>query len=92
MSDDASSTHHVRQTPRKRASESRLSDFTSLVRAPGQPASVRAFTDAEAADAARYAAEIGGEVVALPLAPPRGYSAGPGGTLIPDAPDGAAQG
>lgn len=91
MTDDASSAHHVRQTPRKRAGESDLADFTSLVRVPGLPTAVRAYTDAEGADAARYAAEIGGEVVALPLPPPRGYSANSDGLLTPDAPDGAVR-
>jgi len=57
-----------------------------LVRAPGRPAAIRVFTDAEAEEANRYAAEIGGTVVPLPLSPPPGYTAGTDGTLLPSPP------
>lgn len=57
-----------------------------LVRAPGRPAAVRVFTDAEAEEANQYATEIGGTVVPLPLSPPPGYTAGPDGTLLPSPP------
>lgn len=40
-----------------------LKDLTILVRKEGDPFAVQTFTDAEQADAERYAAEIGGEVV-----------------------------
>ena len=73
----------VRQAPRRRSSETRIADLTLLVTVPGAPAEVRVFTDDEADDAARYAAEVGGEVRTLPLGPPAGYVAGPGGSLVP---------
>lgn len=57
-----------------------------LVRAPGRPAAIRVFTDAEAEEANRYATEIGGTVVPLPLSSPPGYTAGPDGTLLPAPP------
>lgn len=57
-----------------------------LVRAPGRPAAIRVFTDAEADEATRYATSIGGTVVPLPLSPPHGYTAGPDGTLLPPPP------
>jgi hypothetical protein len=69
MSDDGSG-QHVRQPPRKQAGELRVADFTLMVRVPGQPAAVRVYADAEHDDAARYAAETGGAVVALPLSLP----------------------
>lgn len=57
-----------------------------LVRAPGRPAAVRVFTDAEAQEADRYATDRGGTVVPLPLSPPSGYTAGPDGILLPALP------
>jgi hypothetical protein len=48
----------------------RVADLTMMVRVPGQPAAVRAYTDDEQNEAARYAFEVGGKVVALPLSPP----------------------
>ena len=66
MSDDGSGLH-VRQSPRKRTGESQVADFTMLVRVPGQPAAVRVYTDDEQDEAARYAFEVGGAVVPLPL-------------------------
>ncbi|MBY0291073.1 MAG: hypothetical protein K2X52_28620 [Mycobacteriaceae bacterium] len=53
-----------------------------LVCVPGQPAAVRVYTDGESDEAARYASEVGGAVVPLPLSPPAGYTAGPSGSLI----------
>lgn len=79
MSDDDSGLH-VRQTPRKRTGELSVADFTMLVRVPGQPAAVRVYTDAEQGAAARYASEVGGVVVPLPLSPRFGY------TRVPAAP------
>jgi hypothetical protein len=82
MSDDDSGLH-VRQTPRKRTGEAQIADFTMLVRVPGQPAAVRVYTAAEQGEAARYASEVGGVVVSLPLSPPAGYTPDPSGSLIP---------
>lgn len=75
----------VRQSPRKRAADARIADFTLLVRVPGQPGAVRVFTDDEVDEAAQYAAESGGVVVPLPLSPPTGYAPGPDGSLVPAA-------
>jgi hypothetical protein len=44
---------------------------------PDQPAAVRVYTDDEQNEAARYASEVGGEVVALPLSPSAGHTPGP---------------
>lgn len=84
MSDDGGGLP-VRQSPRKRAGDVRVSDFTLMVRVPGHPAAIRVFTDDEADDAAKYAADRGGVVVPLPLPPPDGYVVGPGGKLVPAA-------
>lgn len=54
-----------------------------LVRVRGQPAAVRVYTDAEQGEAARYASEVGGVVVPLPLSPPSGPHPGASGSLIP---------
>lgn len=75
MSDDVAGLQ-VRQNPSKRAGEVQVVDFTTLIRVPGAPAAVRVYTDAESDDAARYAAEVGGVVVPLPLPPPDGGTAG----------------
>lgn len=57
----------VRQAPRRRDDTALVSDFTMLVRVPGQPAAVRAFTDDEQDEAHRYAAATGGIIVPLPM-------------------------
>lgn len=75
MSDDGGG-QHVRQTPRKRTGELSVADFTILIRVPGQPAAVRVYCDDEQDEAARYAAEVGGAVVPLPLSPPISYTPG----------------
>ena len=54
-----------RQSPRKRAEDVRVGDFTMMVRVPHKPAAVKVYFDAEQVEAAQYAAETGGEVVAL---------------------------
>lgn len=56
MSDDGGGLP-VRQSPRKRAGDVRVSDFTLMVRVPGQPAAIRVLTDDEADEAAKYAAD-----------------------------------
>ncbi|MBY0290916.1 MAG: hypothetical protein K2X52_27820 [Mycobacteriaceae bacterium] len=81
MSDDGGG-QHVRQTPRKRTGELSVADFTLLVRVPGEPAAVRVYSDDEQDEAARYAAEVGGVVVPLPLSPSTGYTPTPDGSLI----------
>ncbi|CAJ1507134.1 hypothetical protein [[Mycobacterium] burgundiense] len=53
-----------RQTPTRRPAE--LKDLTLLVTVPGDPQSVRVFTDAESDDANTYAAETGGQLTRLP--------------------------
>lgn len=83
MSDEGNGLH-VRQSPRKRNEERRVSDLTVMVRVPGRPAAVRLYADDEADEAARYAAKSGGVVVALPLAPPAAYVRGPDGSLLPE--------
>ncbi|OBK40315.1 hypothetical protein A5658_22030 [Mycobacterium sp. 1245111.1] len=55
----------IRQS-RRCADTSGISDLTALVTVPGRPDAVRAFTEAEAGEAARYAADTGGNIVALP--------------------------
>lgn len=82
MSEDASGLA-VRQSPRKRTGDLHVSDFTMMVRVPGRPAAVAVYTDADQDEAGRYAAEVGGEIVPLPLPPPAGYMAGANGTLVP---------
>jgi hypothetical protein len=84
MSDDGSGPH-VRQCPRTRSDELRVADLTMMVRVPDQPAALRVYTDDEKNEAARYACEVRGEVVPLPLPPPAGYTAGLKGRLIPHA-------
>lgn len=54
----------IRLPPRQPVASS--SELTILVRVPGAPAACRAYTAAEADEAAQYAAEQGGEIVALP--------------------------
>ncbi|OPX08375.1 hypothetical protein [Mycobacterium sp. AT1] len=83
MSDDGNGGPHVRQSPRTRSGDVSVADLTMLVRVPGQPAAVRVYTEAESVEAARYAAETGGEVVRLPLSPPPGYVHGSSGSLVP---------
>jgi len=66
VTEDASPyPHHVVQKPRKRADHVDVADFTMLVRVPGQPSAVRAFTDADTDEAHRYAADTGGTIVPL---------------------------
>lgn len=84
MTDDGGGLH-VRQAPRKRTGEISVADFTMLVRAPGQPAAVRVHTEDERDEAVRYAAEVGGVVVPLPLPVPKGYAPGPNGSVVPVA-------
>lgn len=88
MSEDGAGPH-VRQTPRQRMGELSVADFTMLVRVPGQPAAARVYSDDEQDEAARYAAQVGGVLVPLPLSPPNGYTPGSDGSLIPS---GAAAG
>jgi hypothetical protein len=76
--------HHTVQKPRRRTDPVDVADFTMLVRVPGRPDAIRAFTDAEDTEAHQYAAETGGTVVPLPLPPPNGYTVGPGGNLVPE--------
>jgi hypothetical protein len=64
-SDDAA-TIHVRQS-RRRADTSGISDFKTLVTVPGKPDAVRAFTETESGEAARYAEDTGGNTVSLPV-------------------------
>jgi hypothetical protein len=64
------STHYVQHAPRRRTEAGSVADFTMLVSAPGEPAAVRVFTDAEKDEADRYAAGTGGTIVPLPLDPP----------------------
>ena len=80
MSEDAY-PHHVVQKPRKRTNPVDVADFTLLVKVPGQPAAIKAFTDDEADDARKYAA-TDGTVVPLPLPLPDGYAAGDGANDI----------
>lgn len=54
----------IRVAPRQPVASG--NDLTILVRVPGAPAACRAYTAAEAGEAAQYAAEQGGEIVALP--------------------------
>ena len=75
--------HHVVQKPRKRTTPVEVADFTMLVKVPGQPEAIRAFTADEADEARKYAADTGGTVVPLPLPPPDGYTTDDAGNLIP---------
>ncbi|MGA9376356.1 MAG: hypothetical protein WBV64_15280 [Mycobacterium sp.] len=76
--------HHTVQKPRRRTEPVDVADFTMLVRVPGRPDLIRAFTDAEDTEARQYAAETGGTVVPLPLTPPNGYTVGSDGNLVPE--------
>ena len=91
MTEDGSGLQ-VRQSPRKRSADIRVSDFTIMVRVPGQPAAVHVYTDDDRDEAARYAEALGGTVVPLPLAPPAGYTEGPNGSLTPIAPTTTTEG
>jgi hypothetical protein len=44
-----------------------IKDLTLLIRVPGRPEDVRAFTDAERGEAAAYAAATGGITEDLPI-------------------------
>ena len=50
---------------RRPRSAAKLADLTTIVRVPGRPGDVRTFTDAEADEALRYAAENGSTVEPL---------------------------
>lgn len=50
---------------RRPRSAAKLVDLTLIVRVPGRPADVRTFTDAEAAEAQRYADQHGATVERL---------------------------
>jgi hypothetical protein len=54
-----------RDTPKRRSV--RLADLALLVRVPGRPETVRAFTRAEAAEADKYAARFEGAATVEPL-------------------------
>ena len=71
---DAPTSHHVRQGPRKRSAEVTVADFTMLVRIPTKPATFRAFTADEEAEARSFAEENRGTVVPLPLPMSEGCS------------------
>ncbi|TXI63399.1 hypothetical protein [Mycolicibacterium mageritense] len=86
MTDD-STAYHVVQKPRMRADDVTIADFTMMVRVPGRPAALRVFTDAEIDEANGYAAENGGVVVSLPLAPPSSYVVDDTSGLLIPAPD-----
>lgn len=75
--------HYTREAPRSRSNGVRVSDFTLLVRVPGSPQKIRAFTDSERSEAEEYAAHHGGTVVPLPLPPPAGYTNDEHGNLVP---------
>lgn len=75
--------HHTRQAPTKRRGDETVADFTLLVRVSGQPATFKAFTDAEQDQAHQHAAATGGTIVPLPLPPPAGYTTDPHGNLMP---------
>ena len=85
MSDDSSGLT-IRQSRPKRTADRRVAEFTMMVRVPGRPLMVGVYTDAERAEAAQYAAEVGGEVIPLPLSLPAGYTADPSGLPIPLTP------
>ena len=51
------------QRIKPRRTDVELRDLNILVRKDGDPFAVQTFTDAEHADAERYATEIGGEIV-----------------------------
>jgi hypothetical protein len=55
-----------RQKP-KRSDAISVAGITLLVRPPGRPQLIRAFTDAERADAELYAEQAGATVETLPL-------------------------
>lgn len=52
--------------PPTRRRNNNVSDFTLLVRVPGNPSAIRVFTSDEAADAAQYAADNSGTIEDLP--------------------------
>lgn len=74
MSTDPTSIS-VRQSPARRDAGETVADFTILVRIPGKPATFRAYTPAEHADAEAFAASVDGTVIELPLQPPAGADA-----------------
>lgn len=59
-------SHLVERRPPARRRDVPISDYTMLVRVPGQPAACRVFTDDEADEAAEYARTTGGAIENLP--------------------------
>ncbi|ORA14449.1 hypothetical protein BST14_13760 [Mycobacterium arosiense ATCC BAA-1401 = DSM 45069] len=55
--------HSSRQAPK--LPPARIQDLTMLVRVPGRPEAIRAFTDAEHALAEHYASQEGGVITTL---------------------------
>ncbi|MGB8404411.1 MAG: hypothetical protein WCE30_10140 [Mycobacterium sp.] len=55
-----------RRAPARRRDD-KITDFTMLVRAPGNRGVVGVFTDAEEHDAAEFAKSVGGVIEQLPL-------------------------
>ena len=52
--------------PPARRRDTKVADFTMIVRVPGKPDAARVFTSGEADEAAQYAAANGGAVAPLP--------------------------
>lgn len=52
--------------PPTRRRDAKVSDFTLLVRVPGDPSAIKVFTPEEAGDAAEYATATGGVIEDLP--------------------------
>mgnify|MGYP001278435461 CR=1 FL=1 len=69
-------TISVRQSPARRDAGETVADFTTLVRIPGTPATFRAYTHAERAEAEAFAASVDGTVIELPLPLPDSPGAG----------------
>lgn len=59
------SSYSERRSPARRE-PTKVADYTMLVRVPGKPWEIRTFTDAQAEEAAEYAAEHGTEIEPLP--------------------------
>lgn len=58
------------QRQKPRGGDVELADLTLIVRPPGRPTEIRAFTDDQRAEAEAYAAEHGVTVESLPFPPP----------------------
>lgn len=52
--------------PPARRRDTKVSEFTLLVRVPGDPSAIRVFTPDDADEAAQYAAATGGTIEDLP--------------------------